>query len=130
MHPAWARDLRDQCAEAEVNFFFKQWGEWAPGCDVYADDPDDAIRSAGYDPCEDHMIAIQRNGDMPQGMGGPDGDWCEHQPAPGSWWMVRVGKKAAGRLLDGVEHGAYPGREDRQTPQTRLLLRPRRRTPA
>lgn len=22
--------LRDQCAEADVPFFFKQWGEWAP----------------------------------------------------------------------------------------------------
>lgn len=26
MHPAWARLLRDQCADAEVPFFFKQWG--------------------------------------------------------------------------------------------------------
>ena len=25
MHPAWARSLRDQCAAAEVPFFFKQW---------------------------------------------------------------------------------------------------------
>ena len=30
MHPAWARSLRDQCTAAEVPFFFKQWGEWAP----------------------------------------------------------------------------------------------------
>lgn len=30
MHPAWARSLRDQCAEAEVPFLFKQWGEWEP----------------------------------------------------------------------------------------------------
>lgn len=26
MHPAWARSLRDQCADAGVPFFFKQWG--------------------------------------------------------------------------------------------------------
>lgn len=31
MHPEWARSLRDQCAAAGVPFFFKQWGEWAPG---------------------------------------------------------------------------------------------------
>jgi protein gp37 len=31
MHPDWARLLRDQCATADVPFFFKQWGEWAPG---------------------------------------------------------------------------------------------------
>jgi protein gp37 len=30
MHPDWARSLRDQCKAAEVPFFFKQWGEWAP----------------------------------------------------------------------------------------------------
>lgn len=28
-HPDWHRSLRDQCAEAGVPFFFKQWGEWA-----------------------------------------------------------------------------------------------------
>lgn len=33
MHPAWARSLRDQCASAEVPFFFKQWGEWSPDVD-------------------------------------------------------------------------------------------------
>jgi protein gp37 len=30
MHPDWARSLRDQCQVADVPFFFKQWGEWAP----------------------------------------------------------------------------------------------------
>ncbi len=30
MHPDWPMLLRDQCREAEVPFFFKQWGEWAP----------------------------------------------------------------------------------------------------
>lgn len=30
MHPDWARSLRDQCQEAWVPFFFKNWGEWAP----------------------------------------------------------------------------------------------------
>jgi protein gp37 len=28
MHPGWVRSLRDQCAAANVPFFFKQWGEW------------------------------------------------------------------------------------------------------
>jgi hypothetical protein len=30
MHPDWARSLRDQCIEANVPFFFKQWGEHIP----------------------------------------------------------------------------------------------------
>lgn len=30
MHPEWVRALRDQCVEAHVPFFFKQWGRWMP----------------------------------------------------------------------------------------------------
>lgn len=30
MHPDWVRSLRDQCATANVPFFFKQWGEYVP----------------------------------------------------------------------------------------------------
>lgn len=29
-HPDWFRSLRNQCAEADVPFLFKQWGEWVP----------------------------------------------------------------------------------------------------
>lgn len=29
MHPDWVREIREQCIEAEIAFFFKQWGEWA-----------------------------------------------------------------------------------------------------
>jgi protein gp37 len=45
--------------------------------------------------------------------------WGEHAPnwlhhrdgreVPGSVWMDRVGKRAAGRLLDGREHNGFPG---------------------
>lgn len=30
MHPAWARELRDQCIDQNVAFFFKQWGGTRP----------------------------------------------------------------------------------------------------
>lgn len=30
MHPDWARSLRDQCVDARVPFFFKQWGGRTP----------------------------------------------------------------------------------------------------
>jgi protein gp37 len=30
MQPDWARGVRDQCVDAGVPFYFKQWGEWAP----------------------------------------------------------------------------------------------------
>jgi len=32
LHPDWVRTLRDQCQAADVAFFFKQWGEFAPCC--------------------------------------------------------------------------------------------------
>lgn len=40
MHPDWVRSLRDQCAAANVPFFFKQWGAWRPEIDRDRDDPD------------------------------------------------------------------------------------------
>jgi len=30
MKPEWAIDIRDQCIEARVPFFFKQWGGRSP----------------------------------------------------------------------------------------------------
>jgi len=83
MHPAWARSLRDQCAASGVPFLFKQWGEWID---------DDNIDSA--------------NLRAPQ-VADPNEFFSEHNWKDGlsSW---RVGKKAAGRLLDGSLHDAYP----------------------
>ena len=28
MHPDWVRSIKEQCEEAKVPFFFKQWGEY------------------------------------------------------------------------------------------------------
>jgi protein gp37 len=90
MHPDWARSLRDQCADAGVPFFFKQWGEWG---DVSPGDP--------------HARLIH-----------PDGshEMWSHDAAgkPDCVAISAVGKKAAGRLLDGCEHSEFPAaREDR-----------------
>jgi len=30
MAPSWPRALRDQCADFDTAYFFKQWGAWAP----------------------------------------------------------------------------------------------------
>lgn len=72
MHPAWARDLRDQCTAADVPLLFKQWGEWSPG---YAEHGNDL----GYEAIVD---AVQN-------------EW------PEGHCSFKVGKKVAGRLLDG-----------------------------
>ncbi|MBJ9658948.1 phage Gp37/Gp68 family protein [Burkholderia gladioli] len=79
-HPDWFRSLRDQCAEAHVAFFFKQWGQWAPGSNFPEDVPIPSGERAYFD--------------------GQDMDDNE------SVW--NVGKRAAGRLLDGRTHDEFP----------------------
>ena len=81
MHPAWARSLRDQCAAAAVPFLFKQWGEWQP------------VHPSG--------ASIPGCGTTPQ-----------REPAfrfEHGHYFTKVGKKLAGRLLDGALHDGYPG---------------------
>jgi protein gp37 len=78
MHPDWARSLRDQCTAAGVAFHFKQHGEWV--------DPD----SAASDKIKEWM--------------GPSDGYDKHHfynSKDRSFKVYRVGKKAAGRLLDG-----------------------------
>lgn len=83
MHPDWARSLRDQCAAAGVPFHFKQWGEWKPfGGWV------DGVSSYSDESGTYAADKIMRF---------PDGAYA-----------ARVGKKAAGRLLDGVQHDGFP----------------------
>lgn len=103
MHPDWARNLRDQCAAAGVPFLFKQWGEWTPT------DPGEEIREfdcAGLLPTGEALF-------YSQGYVAPF-DTTERLRASGGvrldgrTLMHRIGKKAAGRLLDGVQHDGYP----------------------
>lgn len=79
MQIGWARSLRDQCEAAGVAFFFKQWGEWAP----IRDEPASETQ-------EDEEL---------RGVG----------KSIGGEYMRRVGKRAAGSLLDGRKHAAWPG---------------------
>jgi len=85
MHPEWARGIRDQCQAAGVAFFFKQWGEFVPGVHETA---------RGF---QDGWIA-------------PDGEFVHYAGGveSGAAEATRVGKKKAGRLLDGVEWSQFP----------------------
>lgn len=101
MHPDWARSLRDQCAAAGVPFLFKQWGEWVPRSACYHTFEDgkclvDDDPSATRWPC----IRLNENGS--------DGRRLENDCSGDSAYMQKIGKKAAGRLLDGVQHDGYP----------------------
>lgn len=121
MHPDWVRDLRDsalatacsQCggegvigverphsggdiAEVPVQcscrgeqpgtaFFLKQWGDWAPADGIHDDDV--------------------YFGEFHTG----DGEWIEAcRCEEGDQQMIRVGKKRAGRELDGRTWDEYP----------------------
>lgn len=93
-HPDWYRSIRDQCGKAEVPFFFKQWGEWYGG----------PSRNGDSGP-----FRICRGGRV---------EGTDYPTHPEYFFMFgadtvvqKVGKKKAGRLLD--------GREWNETPATR-----------
>ncbi|GIH70299.1 DUF5131 family protein [Sphaerimonospora thailandensis] len=103
MHPDWARSLRDQCQDAEVPFLLKQWGGWEPIGPLYGDDDETADAHMEAVVIEVHenrrVIQLERSGYIAEG----------HQPTDDrTWLMARVGKKRAGRLLDGRVWDEYP----------------------
>ncbi|MCW5320572.1 phage Gp37/Gp68 family protein [Verminephrobacter aporrectodeae subsp. tuberculatae] len=85
MHPAWVRSLRDQCRAAGVPFFFKQHGEWL--ATEFIDDGTATI--AGR-----RIAYVRPDGSSHDGSEDVAFFGDEEQTA----W---VGKKAAGRRLDG-----------------------------
>lgn len=96
MHPEWARSLRDRCVAAGVPFFFKQWGE-------FSDQTELSVKGGS----EDRIFTADGTflGAGVRKYGGMvDTEWREK----GGAWMSRVGKKQAGRLLDGREWNEYP----------------------
>ena len=82
MHPDWVRSIRDQCAAAGVKFVHKQNGAFLP------------FQVATC------MEGVSLNGEVVN----VESPLRQDDDVPGSIEMIRVGKKAAGRLLDGVLH--------------------------
>ncbi|MFK5600204.1 DUF5131 family protein [Methylobacterium sp. HMF5984] len=97
-HPDWFRSIRDQCAKAGVPYHHKQNGEWQDG----------SAFGPAFERTE-HRIIYR------DGVSGPHTrDFCLQRDREGlhagqhPTVVSRVGKKAAGRLLDGVEHNGMP----------------------
>lgn len=88
IHPEWVRSIRNQCQEADVGFFFKQWGEWLPITWKEAFD-------LAYSP-KRHEV-VDAKGDHIYLQAGHFA--MGHQPD--EICLVKVGKKKAGRVLDG-----------------------------
>lgn len=105
MNPQWARALRDQCEDAGVAFFFKQWGEFLPVGQTLP----------GFGKI--HGATAVKPGRMKLHYGGSVQQPPQHAFAERGIGIAttedgrlafRVGKKAAGRLLDGVEYNGMP----------------------
>lgn len=98
MNPDWVRMIRDQCLFAGVPFYLKQWGAWVP------------YEHRGSPPLieSQHGFSFDLHG-LPEGI-------IDHEPVNGWYWpdglsdvvYRSVGKKIAGRKLDGVTHDAFP----------------------
>ena len=100
MHPDWVRSIQDQCNAAGVPFFFKQWGAWWPigqmpdgVSDSYYDPKHGKPKRPDYDdrpaPKPVQTTVLQLDGSQ------------EFAFPSGSMTCLKVGKKKAGRLLDG-----------------------------
>ena len=93
MHPDWATSLRYQCEAAGVPFLFKQWGDWREPLD--GEEFDTSMGRAAKPPA----FIVSETGTVHcfEGVGIVNGKA-----------MIGVGKKAAGRLLDGRTWDGFP----------------------
>lgn len=94
MHPGWARDIRDTCQAADCRFLFKQWGMYSP-------------RAPAQHSCwanQDANPWVARDGRVM-----PFGALTGTEPETDDLVnMHRVGKRAAGRTLDGRTWDEFP----------------------
>ena len=100
MHQNWVRCVRDQCAAAGVPFFFKQWGAWTPGRFTLSGRSKELVLYADGRSCtftREAILAEEARSGIRHNAPGMDATLVSH-----------VGKKRAGRLLDGHEWNQYP----------------------
>lgn len=106
MHPDWARSLRDQCVAAGVPFLFKQWGEWGPGS--YNMSTGQAV----FRQFKDHLNWVHKASTWVNGgicmdtkgfvmKNGADMAIARDEGTFPVTIIHKLGKKAAGRHLDG-----------------------------
>ena len=93
-HPDWHRDARDWCADGNIPYLFKQWGEWTPGenVDHAQTRTEDVATWWNYEWLFDKVTPRM-------------GAEMHRDDEPDVW---RVGKKRAGRHLDGAVHNGKP----------------------
>lgn len=92
LHPDWGRSIRDQCREAGVPFWLKSMGEWDTIYDRDRDDPD-------WRNCPKARNNNERYVNLVGGHGFHNDRVV---------FMRRVGRKAAGCLIDGRKYREMP----------------------
>jgi protein gp37 len=88
MRIEWASTAAKQCRDAGVPFFFKGWGDWFP---------------------DEQLVEERRQRPGSIMLPWPVSNRQIYHFDGGVYY--RVGKKLAGRLLDGVEHNELPGKD-------------------
>lgn len=118
MHPDWALDIARQCREAGVPHLFKQWGEWLPinqqteqffeqfyrsNRKALPHEDQEAIDESYGRRCTVQTAVVWHDGsirEITEPMASLQGK--------GAMTIKRVGKQAAGRLLDGLTWDEFP----------------------
>jgi protein gp37 len=97
MHPDWARSLRDQTTARGRRFFFKQFGEWRPPLPGEEEEYDCVRGITGRPPAflVDPAGRVHRT---------------REAAGDGAVPVVRVGRRRAGRELDGRTWDETPER--------------------
>jgi len=90
MHPDWSRSLRDQCLEAGVPFFFKQWGEWI---EIGTGETHAVLDS------KKRLISL--DGHVPEFV-------KDMRPDSQYRLITQIGTKTSGSTLDGQEWKQFP----------------------
>lgn len=115
MHPDWVREIRDQCVAANVPFFFKQWGEYVPGL-CHSDGESVYFRSQ----IRNDLVLNKIKADSECDKKAQDDTWWKRLHEFNEPWAIdanyeerpaayKVGKRLAGRELDGREWNEFPG---------------------
>lgn len=109
VHLEWVRSLRDQTAIIPCAFFFKQWGDWLPGENLghkcVTAHQDGTVGARYFKVTHDNYVWWDRKD---RRGSGPVCDWPGMALSPIKYFTQRVGKKKAGRLLDGRTWDEYP----------------------
>ncbi len=108
-HPAYFRAARDFCADMGIAFFFKQWGEFGAGSeDMTTGEP--VFRQFSNHQQWVNKASTWVNGGVcldARGKTLKNGDDFDTAQFPVTI-VHKIGKKTAGRMLDGKEHNAFP----------------------